>query len=567
MRASRILASRPERAVAALSLLCEEREEAPPTPMTETIYPQTIPRFPSISPQVPYMVGISPCRASIGRLSPARNIFEPPTPPDDGTRSPQEEAVADRPLPEHMAPTRSKWTSPPPPDASPSDLECYTSKLGLGLTLATSSNARDAEASSLFSRSSEVTDDDTRSNLTDSQPPSPPADASPSPASSSTTRRPPPIQLQPEAISSPELRKDEDPGQTPTWTSSETPSRTTGRVDSGPPLGASLPLPPSKDIPNRAPLDLHRRASSGPPSSRDPSLPSSPPRKDGPSHGVPVRQQKGPPLTLDTGFLPNAMSSPPGASPVNIPGSSRSHPAVPHVPYNSALIYPLRQHYHSGSASSHHPGSVTIYRSQPQATTFPLYQQADYKVSSTTSRSPTRSPVISKRENNLAADPSPKRQSPVCIPTLWMAKSPAAVSVLEASPLTRLQLQTKSNCTRSIPVSKGPSLSPINTKGSSSPGSGSSRNASKPRATYDPSAAFRIPTKTTTTILPPSPPDSTKSFNSTRGRDCSTSSSGSSPGCGPSPRSSPRVGSVHQPGKTSSTESLFAWPVVSMNGQ
>ncbi len=131
----------------------------------------------------------------------------------------------------------------------------------------------------------------------------------------------------------------------------------------------------------------------------------------------------------------------------------------------------------------------------------------------------------------------------------------------------RLQSQTKS---KPNPASTNtPSLSPINIRGSSLPTSGSSRNASKSRATYDPSAAFRIPTKTTTTVLPPSPPDSTKSFNSssTRGRDCSTSSSGSSPGCGLSPRSSPKVESVRQPGKASSTEPLFVWPVVSMNGR
>ncbi len=433
MRASRILASRPERAVVALSQLCEEREEAASTALSETIYPQSIPRFPSIPPQVPYTIGASPCSPSVSRLSSPRNIFEPPTPPGDSTRISKEEVVADRPLPEHMAPTRSKWTSPPPPNAPPGDLECYTSKLGLGLSLATSSNAREAEASSLSSRSSEATDDDIRSNLAGSQPPSPPAEASPSATSSPTTQRSPPIQLPSEDRSSPELLKEENAGQTPrpAQTSGQARGRTAGRVDSGSSLGASLPLPSSKDTPARPTLDLHRRASSGPPSLREPSLPSSPPSQDELSHSVSARQQKGPSLTLDTSYLPNVMSSPPGVSPVNISGSSRTHSAVPNVPYNSALIYPpppLRQHYHPGSAS-HPSGSVTIYRSQPQATTFPLYQQADYNLSSTTSPSPSRSPGASKQEINFSAEPSPKRQSPVCNPTSWTVKSSPLLSL------------------------------------------------------------------------------------------------------------------------------------------
>ncbi|KAF8335781.1 uncharacterized protein EI90DRAFT_2992843, partial [Cantharellus anzutake] len=333
MRAFRILVSKPDRTHSVLTQLCEERDETPLTPLTETIYPQPIPHFTSISRPALHIVDTSPRSIPVDRLSPPQNFFGTSTPPDDELRTSQEVAVADRPLPEHMAPTRSKWTSPPPPDASPTDLESYNKQLGLGLTLATSSNAREPEPSSLSSRSSEATDDDLRSNPTDSQPPSPPSDA-PSPASFFTARRPPPIQVQPGGNASSDSTKDDGAGQTPkpTQASSEqeqTRGRAMERLESGTSFGVSLPrngdtaVPPTSDQP--------RRASSGPPSLRgsESSSSSSPPDKA--PKNLRSRQQKGPPLTLDTAYFGTTAPTPPVISPASIPGTSRVHATTPYV--------------------------------------------------------------------------------------------------------------------------------------------------------------------------------------------------------------------------------------------
>ena len=107
MRAARILQNRPERAIVALADLCEERKDeelvvAPPYGSR----PATLP------PQTPYTVGSQTLRTKVAeRFSPPAQFFEP------GPRQ-VIQPVTLRPPPEHMAPKRGKWTSPPPPEAS-----------------------------------------------------------------------------------------------------------------------------------------------------------------------------------------------------------------------------------------------------------------------------------------------------------------------------------------------------------------------------------------------------------------------------------------------------------------
>src|SRR5215472_115498 len=139
MRASRILASRPERAIVALAELCEERkdEELVPAP------PYVPPRLSTLPPQTPYTVGSFPLRpkgAAPDRLSPPTQFFEPSI-----VRGSNAVPVSIPIPPEHMAAKRGKWTSPPPPEASPSDHTLFEDQLGKGLQLATSStDAREA---------------------------------------------------------------------------------------------------------------------------------------------------------------------------------------------------------------------------------------------------------------------------------------------------------------------------------------------------------------------------------------------------------------------------------------
>jgi terminal uridylyltransferase len=153
MRAARILQGRPERAIVALAELCEERKDeelvvAPPY----NSRPATLP------PQTPYTVGSGSqtLRPKIAeRFSPPAQFFEP------GPRQ-VVQPVTLRPPPEHMAPKRGKWTSPPPPEAPSADHTLFESQLGKGLQLATASTeAREKEAAYNSSESnSEVYTDD-----------------------------------------------------------------------------------------------------------------------------------------------------------------------------------------------------------------------------------------------------------------------------------------------------------------------------------------------------------------------------------------------------------------------
>ncbi|TDL26858.1 hypothetical protein BD410DRAFT_763019 [Rickenella mellea] len=160
MRASRILASRPERALLALTQLCEERKDDDVVRAPPSNKPYTRPRL-SIPPQTPYAIGANSQRSNgtyePERLSPPRQFFEnrSPTllPPVVPSRSP----------PEHMAPKRGKWTSPPPPEAPPDDHTSFEDRLGFGLSLATSSlEAREQDKAYLSSSSnnSEILTDD-----------------------------------------------------------------------------------------------------------------------------------------------------------------------------------------------------------------------------------------------------------------------------------------------------------------------------------------------------------------------------------------------------------------------
>lgn len=134
MRASRILASRPDRAIVALAELCEERKDE-----ELVAAPQFVSRSVALPPQTPYTVGNQTMRPKVAeRFSPPAQFFEP------GPQVVQPATL--RPPPEHMAPKRGKWTSPPPPEAPSADHSLFESQLGIGLQLATlSTEAREKE--------------------------------------------------------------------------------------------------------------------------------------------------------------------------------------------------------------------------------------------------------------------------------------------------------------------------------------------------------------------------------------------------------------------------------------
>ncbi|KAH8084883.1 hypothetical protein BXZ70DRAFT_565044 [Cristinia sonorae] len=167
MRASRILALRPERPIVALAQLCEERKDeellhASPSRVFPTHRLSTFP------PQTPYTVGSNPMRPVPDRLSPPQVHEAPPSlaehqntiglPPDQL---------------DHMAPRRGKWTSPPPPEAPEADHSEYDGKLGEGLALATAATdvrekEKDPETSSTVSSEVITDDDDHRSDMAES---------------------------------------------------------------------------------------------------------------------------------------------------------------------------------------------------------------------------------------------------------------------------------------------------------------------------------------------------------------------------------------------------------------
>ncbi|EIW76774.1 hypothetical protein CONPUDRAFT_110417 [Coniophora puteana RWD-64-598 SS2] len=150
MRASRVLAMRP-RALTALAQLCEERNETTPPAAANSLF---VPPRLSIPPQTPYTVGSGSIRAKDSpgpeRLSPQPEFFDPENRP-----------VADRDVPsqsppEHMAPKRSQWTSPPPPEAPLAHHAMFENQLDESLAIATASSA--AREASRLRNCSDVSD-------------------------------------------------------------------------------------------------------------------------------------------------------------------------------------------------------------------------------------------------------------------------------------------------------------------------------------------------------------------------------------------------------------------------
>jgi hypothetical protein len=204
MRAHRLLLQRSEKVVITIAQLCEERADniQPPAPTPLFTGPSHLASLPA---QVPYPVGsgsqsLRNNKEGIkarDRLSPPLSFFEDnrsSAPPEEKAKSTEEvkapvpkassrngvskshpptesqdkhnpepssannqapthiQAPAPRPssvvipslTPEHMAPKRAKWTSPPPPNADVSDVKLFENRFECGLEMATqSSSARE----------------------------------------------------------------------------------------------------------------------------------------------------------------------------------------------------------------------------------------------------------------------------------------------------------------------------------------------------------------------------------------------------------------------------------------
>ncbi|KAG1744657.1 uncharacterized protein EDB91DRAFT_1246772 [Suillus paluster] len=163
MRASRILAMRP-RALVALAQLCEEKTEDPQTTSPPSVF---VPPRLSFPPQTPYTVGSNSMRPKgvpAERLSPQTEFFEPEN------RHSGDNCVPSRTPPEHMAPKRTQWTSPPPPEAPPAHHAIFEDQLDQGLALATSSTmARETgKTASSPERFDLLSDEERRSDATES---------------------------------------------------------------------------------------------------------------------------------------------------------------------------------------------------------------------------------------------------------------------------------------------------------------------------------------------------------------------------------------------------------------
>ncbi|KJA17842.1 hypothetical protein HYPSUDRAFT_145823 [Hypholoma sublateritium FD-334 SS-4] len=263
MRAARILQNRPERAIVALADLCEERKDeelvvAPPYGSR----PATLP------PQTPYTVGSQTLRTKVAeRFSPPAQFFEP------GPRQ-VIQPVTLRPPPEHMAPKRGKWTSPPPPEAPSADHSLFESQLGKGLQLATAStdaresvvsyNSSESNSEILTDEGSDVAEDDLRSVRSYTEAPAHNTGLSRRPSWHTHETVRPPASLHPLAATA----------------SSRSPSTARGRfgrssekVDPSPPTAFRSP---PEFIPSTSRSE-NRRSISGPPRSLGPSLSSNAP--------------------------------------------------------------------------------------------------------------------------------------------------------------------------------------------------------------------------------------------------------------------------------------------------
>ncbi|PSS37277.1 hypothetical protein PHLCEN_2v915 [Hermanssonia centrifuga] len=121
-------------------------------------------------PETPYNIHSSPMRPSGARLperlSPTA-AHEVPSSISIGSSV----VPADQPDHlEHMAPKRSQWTSPPPPEASEAERSAFEDRLGQGLYLATvSTDARESEQDTFSSNNSEVfTDEEDQRSIAES---------------------------------------------------------------------------------------------------------------------------------------------------------------------------------------------------------------------------------------------------------------------------------------------------------------------------------------------------------------------------------------------------------------
>lgn len=129
MRASRILATRP-RALVALSQLCEEKVGDPQAGAPSPIF-------------VPPRLSVPPSGNNnlvrLGVPSPTERLSLRPEFVNNEKDNVREQCAPVSAPPEHMAPKRSQWTSPPLPKAPASQHAIFENQLGEGLVLATSS--------------------------------------------------------------------------------------------------------------------------------------------------------------------------------------------------------------------------------------------------------------------------------------------------------------------------------------------------------------------------------------------------------------------------------------------
>ena len=138
------------RAIVALSQLCEEKASGTsPAPPPSLFVP---PRL-SLPPQDTFSAGASPMQSrgvSSERHSPKPEFF-----------ASERRATAEHRMPEHMAPKRSQWTSPPPPEASPERHAMFQDQLDQGIALATAATfARECAASTASGDSLEILNDE-----------------------------------------------------------------------------------------------------------------------------------------------------------------------------------------------------------------------------------------------------------------------------------------------------------------------------------------------------------------------------------------------------------------------
>lgn len=590
MRASRILSGKPDRALVVLAQLCEEREEES-VPVSAHPYTNVGPRLPAIPPQVPYTVGSSqhaPVLSPPADIkTPPRRLFEPLAPPTHERKSSIELVEGGTPKLQHMAPTRSKWTSPPPPDAPPAVQDSYTSSLGLGLSLATSSTAaretKDRSPAS-SSTSDAPTEDELRSDASGSNPPSPHSGSEPG-----SRHAGPPMRLHLAKQSVPDLSEPGggSPKATPKASQLTWPARVreVEMTDSGPSVPTPVPSLAKPPLPATP-----RRSSSGPPSLQSPPLTAVDDAESSPSSvttggstDVHVNDKHVPSLTLDTGNSRASPSTSPRIGPPSLidtaPISRTAWPDFTSRPYVSPSQTQRHsrnsssRHHHSASSGSQYP--ITLYRTQPQATTFPLYQQVSPPLlppnfASTSSSpylgSPTYEPVQFQGSNESGPSKSPtatngksQTTNPTSVGSSPGASSPNSphLTGTPQSPVVSTPVVAKSESLGKAKSNTLPKTPPtivdengennIPTSSSTPISKGASRNPPVTRKKYDPSATFRIPTTTTIGGGMPSSPESVRT---------SSISTASSPNGGRGNRSREASFSPASPGVFSNKDNI-----------